>query len=109
MNAIALDAMGGDHAPGPEIEGAVAAVRETDVKVFLCGDETRVRAALAAAGGRESEQLEIRHAPEVVTMDDHPGKVFRQKRQSSMRVAFDLVTGGEAAAVVSAGNSGAML
>lgn len=109
MNAIALDAMGGDHAPGPEIEGAVAAVRDTEVKVFLCGDQSRLRAELAKAGGAEGERLEIRHAPEVVTMEDHPGKVFRQKRQSSMRVAFDLVTAGEAAAVVSAGNSGAML
>jgi glycerol-3-phosphate acyltransferase PlsX len=109
MNAIALDAMGGDHAPDPEIEGAVAAVRESDVKVILCGDQARLRVALARAGGAEGAQLEIRHAGEVVTMEDHPGKVFRQKRQSSMRVAFDLVTSGEAAAVVSAGNSGAML
>ncbi len=109
MNAIALDAMGGDHAPGPEIAGALAAVRETEVKVVLCGDEGRLRAELAAAGGAEGERIEIRHAAEVVTMEDHPGKVFRQKRQSSMRVAFDLVQSGEAAAVVSAGNSGAML
>ena len=109
MNAIALDAMGGDHAPGPEIAGAVAAVRETEVKVILCGDQDRLRAELAKAGGAEGERLEIRHASQVVTMEDHPGKVFRQKRQSSMRVAFDLVKAGEAAAVVSAGNSGAML
>ena len=109
MNAIALDAMGGDHAPGPEIAGAVAAVRETELKVILCGDQDRLRAELAKAGGAEGDRLEIRHAAEVVTMEDHPGKVFRQKRQSSMRVAFDLVKAGEAAAVVSAGNSGAML
>jgi glycerol-3-phosphate acyltransferase PlsX len=109
MNAIALDAMGGDHGPDPEIEGAVAAVRETDVRVILCGDQARLRAALAVAGASEGERIEIRNAAEVVTMEDHPGKVFRQKRRSSMRVAFDLVTSGEAAAVVSAGNSGAML
>jgi glycerol-3-phosphate acyltransferase PlsX len=109
MNAIALDAMGGDHAPAPEIAGALAAVRDNHLKVVLCGDEARLRAELAKAGGAEGEQIEIRHAPEVVTMEDHPGKVFRQKRRSSMRVAFDLVTAGEAAAVVSAGNSGAML
>jgi glycerol-3-phosphate acyltransferase PlsX len=109
MNAIALDAMGGDDAPGPELAGAVAAVREAEVKVVLCGDRERLRAQLAAAGGEEGERIEIRHAPQVVTMEDHPGKVFRQKRQSSMRVAFDLVAAGEAQAVVSAGNSGAML
>ena len=109
MNSIALDAMGGDHAPASEIAGAVAAIRETEVKVILCGDEGRLRSELARAGGAEGEQIEIRHAPEVVTMEDHPGKVFRQKRRSSMRVAFDLVTSGGAAAVVSAGNSGAML
>ena len=109
MSAIAVDAMGGDHAPGPEVAGAVAAVRDTEVKVILCGDRDRIRAELAAAGGEEGERIELRHAAEVVSMHDHPGKAFRQKRNSSLRVAFDAATSGEAAAVVSAGNSGAML
>src|SRR5690349_2275906 len=112
MNAIAVDAMGGDHAPGPEIAGALAAVREApELRVLLFGDEKRVEAELASAGATaaDRERLELVHAAEAVTMDDHPGKVFRQKRASSMRLAFDRVAAGGAAAVVSAGNSGAML
>ena len=109
MNAIALDAMGGDHAPGPEVAGAVAAVREADLRVILCGDRDRLAAEVAAAGGEEGERIEIRHASEVVTMEDHPGKVFRQKRDSSLRVAIAAAAAGEAQAVVSAGNSGAVL
>ena len=112
MNAIAVDAMGGDHAPGPEIAGALAAVREAaELRVVLFGDEKRVEAELVSAGATaaDRERLEVVHAAEVVTMDDHPGKVFRQKRASSMRMAFDRVAAGGAAAVVSAGNSGAML
>ena len=108
-SVIALDAMGGDHAPVPEVAGAVAAVREADLRVILCGDRDKLRAELARAGGRESDRLSIRHASQVVGMHDHPGRAFRQKRDSSLRVAFDLVRAGEASAVVSAGNSGAVL
>jgi phosphate acyltransferase len=106
---IAVDAMGGDHAPAPEVAGAAAAVREADLRVILCGDREVLRAELERAGTRESERLTIRHATEVVGMHDHPGRAFRQKRDSSLRVAFDLVRAGEAHAVVSAGNSGAVL
>ncbi|HKE13809.1 MAG TPA: phosphate acyltransferase PlsX [Kofleriaceae bacterium] len=106
---IAVDAMGGDHAPAPEVAGAAAAVREGDLRVVLCGDRDVLRAELARAGSGESERLTIRHATEVVGMHDHPGRAFRQKRDSSLRVAFDLVRAGEAHAVVSAGNSGAVL
>lgn len=111
MNVIAVDAMGGDHAPGPEVAGAVAALREPGLAmgIVLVGDQAQLRAELNRAGGSESERLRIQHAAEVVTMDDHPGQAFRKKRDSSLRVAFDLVAAGEAAAVVSAGNSGAVL
>ncbi|HTE52886.1 MAG TPA: phosphate acyltransferase PlsX [Kofleriaceae bacterium] len=108
-SVIAVDAMGGDHAPGSEVAGAAAAVRESDVRVVLCGDRDRLRAELARIGAREDERLIIRHASQVVDMHDHPGRAFRQKRDSSMRVAFELVRSGEARAVVSAGNSGACL
>jgi len=108
-SVIAVDAMGGDHAPAPEVAGAVAAVREAGLRVILCGDRDVLRAELARAGSGESERLAIRHASEVVGMHDHPGRAFRQKRDSSLRVAFDLVRAGEAHAVVSAGNSGAVL
>jgi glycerol-3-phosphate acyltransferase PlsX len=109
MNVIAVDAMGGDHAPAPEVAGAVAAVREADLRVILCGDRDRLAAELARVGAGESDRLTIRHATQVVDMNDNPGRAFRQKRDSSMRVAFDLVRAGEAQAVVSAGNSGAVM
>lgn len=100
--------MGGDHAPGPEVAGCVQAVREHGVRIVLVGDEPRLRTELrrlqAAPPG-----LVIHHASEVITMRDAPGQAVRSKRDSSMRVAFELVRRGEAQAVVSCGNSGAML
>ncbi len=109
MSAIAVDAMGGDNAPRAEVLGALAAVRESDIKVLLVGDKDRLHSELKSAGGAESDQLQIRHASEAVLMTDHPGKVFRQTTDSSMRVATDMVLRKEAAAMVSAGNSGAVL
>jgi glycerol-3-phosphate acyltransferase PlsX len=109
MNVIAVDAMGGDRAPSPEVAGAVAAVRQTPVKVILCGDRDRIAAELTKHEAREGNNLEIRHASQVVTMDDSPGQAFRHKKDSSLRVAMNLVKDGEAAALVSAGNSGAIM
>lgn len=114
QHRIALDAMGGDAAPGPEIEGAVAAVRAHPVEVIVVGDEARLREQLVAAGFAVEAQhgpgrLRLRHASQVITMDDHPGTAFKSKKDSSMRVCFELAAAGEADAVVSAGNSGAML
>ncbi len=106
---IALDAMGSDAAPGPEVAGAVAAVREAALEVVLIGDRARLEAELVRVGGRNERGISIEHAAEVVTMDDHPGEVFRKKRQSSLRVAAELVKAGRAQALVSAGNSGATL
>jgi len=102
---IAVDAMGGDTAPSAEVHGALWAARESAVRVLLVGDEPRLRALLGAGDPR----VTIRHASQVVTMDDHPAQAYRAKRESSLRVAFDAVKSGEAAAVVSAGNSGAIL
>ena len=109
VSVVALDAMGGDAAPGPEVAGAVAAVREAALEVVLVGDRARLEAELARIGARGERGISIEHAAEVVTMDDHPAQAFRQKRASSMRVAIDLVKAGRAAALVSAGNSGAVL
>jgi glycerol-3-phosphate acyltransferase PlsX len=108
MVVVAVDAMGGDHAPGPEVEGAVAAVREGLAEVILVGDEPRLKRELARIGGAP-KGLRLCHASEVITMEDHPGAAARSKKDSSMRVAFERVKSGEAHAVVSAGNSGAML
>lgn len=105
---IALDAMGSDAAPGPEVAGAVAAVREAELQVVLVGDRARLEAELSRLGAA-GPGITIEHAPEVVTMDDHPGEVFRKKRKSSLRLATELVKAGRAHAVVSAGNSGATL
>jgi glycerol-3-phosphate acyltransferase PlsX len=111
MPRIAVDAMGTDAAPRVELEGVLAAVREgRGVQVTLVGDEARLRAGLAALGADEKKDpIAVRHAPDVITMHDPPSMAVKQKKQSSMRVCFDLVKAGEADAVVSAGNSGAMM
>ena len=103
---IALDAMGGDDAPGPEVAGAIAAAR-AGTHVLLLGDEPRLRAELARHP--DAPAIPIRHCRDVITMTDAPGQAVRQKRDASMRVAFELLSKGEVQAVVSAGNSGAML
>jgi glycerol-3-phosphate acyltransferase PlsX len=102
--------MGADAAPRVEVEGVVAAVSETDLEVVLVGDEPRIREILDGLGtvaGRD--RIEIRHAPEVIGMNDPPSIAVKQKKQSSMRICFDLAKTGEVDAVVSAGNSGAMM
>src|SRR5262249_37544132 len=93
----------------PEVEGAVAAVRERIARVILVGDEARVRGELARHGADGLEGLTVRHASEVIRMEDHPAVAAKGKKDSSMRVAFELAKEGTADAVVSAGNSGAML
>src|SRR2546430_5683830 len=105
---IALDAMGGDLAPASTVEGALRAHRERGLRILLVGDEARLRSELQRLGAGE-EELQVRHASEVVEMDDHPGQALRRKKNSSMRVCFDLCKSGEASAMVSAGNSGAVL
>ncbi len=99
--------MGGDHAPSPEVEGAVAAARERVARVVLVGDEGRLRDSLRKLDA--PKDVVVRHASEVITMDDHPGQAARSKKDSSMRVAFELAKRGEVDAVVSAGNSGAVM
>lgn len=100
--------MGGDFAPSATVEGALRAHRERGLEVLLVGDEARLRPELARlhAGPKE---LRIHHASEVVEMGEHPGQAVRKKKDSSLRVCFDLCKRGEANAVVSAGNSGAVL
>ena len=109
MRTVAVDAMGGDHAPAPEVEGAVAAVRERIAKVVLVGDETRLGQELARHDAGGLDGLTVRHASEVIRMEDHPAVAAKGKKDSSMRVAFDLAKERAVDAVVSAGNSGAML
>jgi phosphate acyltransferase len=110
---VVVDAFGSDRAPGPEVAGALRAVRARPsgaaLEVALVGDAARVEAALRQLGRMPTDPITVVHASEVVTMDDHPAQAFRSKLDSSMRVAVARVAGGQGDAVVSAGNSGAML
>jgi phosphate acyltransferase len=108
MITIALDAMGGDHAPRAEVEGAILAARELGVRVLLVGIEATVRQELARHRHRNLT-LEIVAASEVVTMQDSPSHAFRRKKDSSLHVAAKLVRDGRADAFVSAGNTGAVM
>jgi phosphate acyltransferase len=105
---VALDAMGGDNAPGQIVEGAVQAARELGIGVALVGPEETVRPELARHD-TSGLDLEVVHADEVIGMDEHPAEAVRAKRRNSMTVALELVRDGHAVAAVSAGNSGAML
>ena len=109
MVTIALDAMGGDHFPKPEVEGAVQAVKSFDVKVILVGREELIRNELDRYGGWSSLPIEIKHASEQITMEDSAGKAVRAKKDSSIRVATRLVREGVAQGVISAGNTGAVM
>ncbi|MCM2263621.1 MAG: phosphate acyltransferase PlsX [Desulfuromonadales bacterium] len=105
---VAVDAMGGDHAPGPEVAGAVMAAREWRIPVVLVGQQARIEAELATHRCVGLD-ISIRHASEVVGMHDSASDAVRKKKDSSIRVAFDLVRDGQASAVVSTGNSGATM
>src|ERR1035437_8534431 len=106
MLTIALDAMGGDHAPKAEVEGAVRAAGSLGVKVLLVGQQDVVRRELEQHEGYRELPIEIVHASERVTMEDSAAKAVRSKRDSSMRVASRLVRDGCAQGFVSAGNTG---
>lgn len=106
--AVALDAMGGDHAPAATVQGAVEAVRQLGLQVLLVGREAVLRKHLARFGG-VPRGLHVVDAPDVVAMDDPPTAPVRGKRDSSMAEAARLVRDGKACAFVTAGNSGAAM
>ena len=103
---IAVDAMGGDHAPDEIVAGALLAVQEFGAEVVLVGDEARVRSLLR---GPAADRVRVIHAPESIAMDLSPSSAVRSCERTSLGVAVNLVKQGEADAVVSAGNSGAFL
>jgi glycerol-3-phosphate acyltransferase PlsX len=109
MVTIAVDAMGGDHAPRTEVEGAIRAAKSLDVKVILVGREDALRDELSRHDGARSLPIQIVHASERVTMEDSAAKAVRGKRDSSIRVACRLVRDGVAEGLVSAGNTGAVM
>jgi len=106
---IAVDAMGGDYAPRAVVEGALQAAQEHGIAVLLVGDRETIVQELHRAGGEESSLVAIHHATEKIEMGDSPLAALRHKPDSSLQVAFERVKAGEAGAVVSAGNTGAVL
>jgi phosphate acyltransferase len=108
MWRIAVDAMGTDVAPHPEVEGAILAARAGLAEVLLVGPDDILRQELGRHPAR-GLPIEIVHASEAVTMEDHAAKAFRRKRDSSIRVAARLVRDGKADGLVSAGNTGAVM
>ena len=107
---VAIDVMGGDHGPHVTVPAAIKCLaRNPDLNVILVGPQDMIAAELKARRHRGSPRLIIRHATEVVAMDEAPASAMRNKKDSSMRVAINLVKAGEADACVSAGNTGALM
>ena len=114
MTRIALDAMGGDNAPGEIVLGGIEAAQGLeDVKVLLVGVQSQIEAEFAkhpkeSSAAVKAGKLEIVHAPDVAEMDESPVSAVRKKKNCSINVAMRLVKEGKADAFVSAGNSGAV-
>src|SRR6266567_5925817 len=109
MVTIAVDAMGGDHAPKAEVDGSIRAARSLGIKIILVGKQDILRKELAQHEGIDGLPIEIQHASEQVTMEDTAAKAMRSKRDSSIRVASRLVRDKLADGFVSAGNTGACM
>lgn len=107
---IGIDVLGGDFAPEANLEGAKLALAELpeDVSIVLIGDRDVISSGLSSFNGDDS-RFEIVHAPDVITMHDHPTRAIPQKPNSSIAVGFDLLASGEIQAFASTGNTGAML
>jgi glycerol-3-phosphate acyltransferase PlsX len=107
---VAVDAMGGDHGPSVTVPAALKFLEETpDARVIVVGLDAPLRAALAKHRSPASTRLSVHHASEVVAMQEPPAEALRRKKDSSMRVAVNLVKDGTAQACVSAGNTGALM
>ncbi len=104
---IAVDAMGGDHAPAHIVDGALAAARHLDVRLALVGPTQTIEAALASHADRRSLAVDVVEAPDVIGMADPPAASLRRRPRASIRVAADLVASKQAAALFSAGSTGA--
>jgi phosphate acyltransferase len=107
MIKIAVDGMGSDNSPQSEVEGAIEASREYGVHVYLVGKEPVLGPLLKAQ--HRGASVELIHASEVIAMDEPPTAALRRKKDSSIRVAADLVLQGVASGLVSAGNTGAVM
>jgi glycerol-3-phosphate acyltransferase PlsX len=109
LTHIALDAMGSDKAPDPEIRGAILACRHLPVRVSLVGREAELRPLLDNYLQGESLPIDIVHASEIIGMDEKAALAVRNKRDSTMRVGLKLVREKHAAGFVTAGNTGAAM
>lgn len=106
---VAVDAMGSDDFPGPEVLGACQAIKHyPGTHVTLVGDESRLRRCLSDAGSL-AESIEVLHTEEYIEMKEHPVHAVRKKKKASMRLAIDLVKSGRADGFISAGNTGACM
>lgn len=105
---IIVDAFGGDNAPVEILKGAAMAVATYDCDIVLTGDEEKIRQA-AAENNISLDRMEIIHASDVMTMEDHPKSILREHKDCSMAVALRLLSEGKGDAVVSAGSTGALL
>jgi len=110
-SVIALDAIGGDHGPSVTVPAAINALQDDpQLQLILVGDEEILQHALQQhSGSKRSDRLSIHHASQRVEMDELPSQALRGKKDSSMRVALNLVKEGTASACVSAGNTGALM
>ncbi len=110
IHTIAIDAMGGDHGPSVVIPAALQCLKQyEDLRLILVGDQDTIKQQLALNQATESDRLQIHHASQQVEMDESPALALRGKKDSSMRVAINLVKAGTANACVSAGNTGALM
>jgi len=110
QTVIAIDAMSGDHGPGITVPASLRALEKyPKLKLVLVGDQQILSDELARHGGQLGERLGLQHASQVVGMDEAPSSALRGKKDSSMRVAINLVKEGGAQACVSAGNTGALM
>lgn len=108
MSRIAIDVMGGDHAPSEIIKGCIKATQQIESQLVLIGQETLIRQNLSAYTYDESK-IDIIHAEEVITMEEGPVNAIRQKKQSSMVIGLNLLKQKQVDAFISAGNTGALL
>ncbi|OQY28986.1 MAG: hypothetical protein B6244_05450 [Candidatus Cloacimonetes bacterium 4572_55] len=107
---IAVDAMGGDHTPAVNIEGAIEALKcQEDLSIILVGDEKVINPLVIPYYQGFGDRLSIRHASEVITMHDSPAQALRKKKDSSVNVMYGLHKTKQVAAVISSGNTGAMI
>ncbi|CAG0909617.1 unnamed protein product, partial [Cyprideis torosa] len=107
---ISLDAMGGDHGISVVVPAAIRALHDfPDLHLVLVGDEALLHTSLSAQSTYDNSRISVRHTTQIVAMDEEPAQALKRKKDSSLRVAIDLVKSGEVDACVSAGNTGALM